>query len=86
MKNVHSWVEPLGVVALRIIELLRLFLQHSENAASGIAGFEPVSERVGEKILLGTFSVRLQSIIENELEIGGCGSRVSVRHKGNVRN
>ena len=84
MKDVHSWVEPLGVVALRIIELLHLPLKHGENAASRIAGFELVSERVDERILLGTFFVRLQSIIENELEVGGCGSRVSVRHEGEV--
>ena len=86
MKDVHSWVQPLRIATLGLIELLYLLLKHGENAASRIAGFELVSERVDERILLGTFFVRLQSIIENELEVGGCGSSVSVRHKGEVAN
>ena len=65
MKDVHSWVQPLRVVALRLIEFLDLFLKHGENAASRIAGFEPVSERVREKIVLCAFFVRFQGIIEN---------------------
>ena len=65
MKNVHSWVQPLRVVALRLIEFLDLLSKHGENAASRIAGFEPVSERVREKIVLCAFFVRLQGIIEN---------------------
>jgi len=56
-------------------------LKHGEHAAGRIAGFEPVSERVRGKIVLGAFFVRFQSIIENKLEVGGCGSGVSVRHK-----
>ena len=65
MGDVHSWVQPLLIVALRLIELLDLLLKHGENAASRIAGFEPVSERVREKILLCAFFVRFQGIIEN---------------------
>jgi hypothetical protein len=65
MKNVHSWVQPLRVVALRLIEFLDLLLKHGENAASRIAGFEPVSERVREKIVLCAFFVRFHGIIEN---------------------
>jgi hypothetical protein len=34
-------------------------LKHGENAASRVAGFDPVSERVREKILLCAFFVRL---------------------------
>jgi hypothetical protein len=86
MEDVHSWVQPLRVVALRLIEFLDLLSKHGKNAASRIAGFEPVSERVREKILLCAFFVRFQSIIENQLEVGRCGSRVSVRHKGEARN
>jgi hypothetical protein len=65
MKDVHSWVEPLCIAALRLIEFLDLLLKHGENTASRIAGFEPVSERVREKILLRAFFVRFQGIIEN---------------------
>ena len=65
MKDVHSWVQPLYVIALRLIEFLDLFLKHGENSASRIAGFEPVSERVREKIILCAFFVRFQGIIEN---------------------
>jgi hypothetical protein len=65
MKDVHSWVQPLVIAALRLIELLELLLKHGENAASRIAGFEPVSEWVREKILLCAFFVCFQGIIEN---------------------
>jgi hypothetical protein len=50
---------------LRIVEHLNLLLKHDEKAASRIAGFEPVSERVREKIFLRAFFVRFQGIIEN---------------------
>jgi hypothetical protein len=65
MKDVHSWVQPLRVAALRLIDLLDLLLKHGENAASRMARFELVSERVREKILLCAFFVRFQGIIEN---------------------
>jgi hypothetical protein len=82
MKDLHSWVQPLLIVASRLIELLELLLKHGENATGQIAGFDPVGERVREKILPGALFVHFQGIIENELEVGQCGSRVSVRHKG----
>jgi hypothetical protein len=65
MKDAHSWVQPLRIAALRLVELLDLLLKHGENAASRIAGLEPVSERVRERILLRAFFVRFQGIIEN---------------------
>jgi hypothetical protein len=86
MKDVHSRVQPLQVVGLGLIKPLDMVLKHGENAASGIAGFEAVGERVGERIDLGTFFVRFQGIIENQSEVRRCGSGVSVRHKGEVRN
>jgi hypothetical protein len=63
MKDVHSWVQPLRIAALRLIELLDLLLKHGENAASRIAGFEPVSEGVREKIV--RFFVHFQGVIGN---------------------
>ena len=65
MKDVNSWVEPLRTAAPRLIELLDLPLKHGENAASRIASFEAVGERVREKIILCAFFVCFQCIIEN---------------------
>ena len=86
MKDVHSWVQPLRVVGLGLIKLLNMLLKYGENAASGITDFDEVGKRVRERIDLGTFFVRFQGIIENESEVGGCGSSVSVRHKEEVRD
>ena len=61
MNDIHGWVQPLCVVALRLIELLELLLKYGEHAASRIAG----SERVREKIVLGAFFVRFQGIVED---------------------
>jgi hypothetical protein len=65
MKDVHSWVKPLRIAALRLVELLDLLLKHGENAASRIAGLEPVSELVRENIVLCAFFVHFQGIIED---------------------
>jgi hypothetical protein len=65
MKDVHSWVQPLHIAALRRIELLDLLLKHGEKAASRIAVFESASEWVREKIILCAFFVRFQGTIEN---------------------
>jgi hypothetical protein len=86
MKDVHGWVQPLQVVALGRIKLLDILLKHGENAAGGIAGFEAVGEWVRERIDLGTLFVRFQGIVENQSEVGLCGSGVSARHKREVRN
>ena len=82
MKDVDSWVQPLHIVALRLIELLDLLLKYGKNAASRIAGFDPVSERMLKKIVLCAFFVRFQGIVKNWSEVGRCRSRVTVRHKG----
>ena len=65
MKDIDSWVQPLRIAALRLIELLDFLLKHGENIAGRIAGFKPVGKRVREKILLCAFFVRFQCIIEN---------------------
>ena len=86
MKDVHSWVEPLGMAALRLIEFLDLLLKHCENAVRRITGLEPVSEWVLKEIVFCAPLVYFQCIIENKLKAGGCRSRVCERHKGRVRN
>ena len=65
MKDVHSWVQPLRIAALRLIELLDLLLKNGEDAAGRIAGLEPVSEWVLKEILLGALLVSFQGIVEN---------------------
>ena len=65
MKNVHSWVQPLRIAALRLIELLDLLLKHGENVARRIARLKPVSEWVLKEILLCALLVRFQGIVEN---------------------
>ena len=59
MKDIHSWVQPLRTIAaLTLVEILDLPLKQGENAASRIAGLEPVSEWMNNKILLCAFFVR----------------------------
>jgi hypothetical protein len=65
MKNVHSWVQPLRIAALRLIELLDLLLKHGENVARRIARLKPVSKWVLKEILLCALLVRFQGIVEN---------------------
>ena len=81
MKDVHSWVQPLGVAAFRLIELLDLFLKHVENAARRVAGLEPFSEWVLKEIILCGLLVGFQGIFENQLEVGRSRRRLIMRHK-----
>jgi len=64
MKNIHSWVQPLLIAALRSIELLECLLKHEEDAASRIAGFESNSERVREEIVLCAFLYTSKAVSE----------------------
>ena len=86
MNDVDRWVQPLRISTSRLIKLLDLLLKHGENTTGRIAVFKPVGERVGEKIFLCAFLVRFQCIVENWLKFGRCGSRLRVRHKGEVMN
>jgi len=66
-----------------LIELLDLLLKRDENRAWRIASLELGGKWVRKKIVFCAFFVRLQGIVENELEVGGRGrgSVVSVRHE-----
>jgi hypothetical protein len=64
MKDIHSWVQPFLIAALRLIELLDLLIKHGENIAGRIAFFDPLSERVREKVHPRAFFVRFQGIAE----------------------
>jgi hypothetical protein len=65
MKDIHSWVQPLRITALRLIELLDLILKQGENAARRIAGLKTASEWVLKEILLCANVVRFQRIVKN---------------------
>jgi hypothetical protein len=65
MEDVHSWLQPLRIAALGLVEFLNLFLKNSENAARRIAGLEPGSEWVLEEIGLCAPLVRFQGIVKN---------------------
>ena len=68
MKDLHCWVQPpcpRFISTLRLVELLDLILKHAENAVSRIAGFEPVSKWVREKVFVRAFFVRFQGIVED---------------------
>jgi hypothetical protein len=82
MQDVHSWLQPLRIAALRLIELLDLLLKKSEYAARRITGLEPASEWVLEEIRLCALVVRFQGIVENKFEVGRRGKRLIMRHKG----
>ena len=58
MKDVYRWVEPLSIAALRVIELLELFLKHGENAARRITGLEAASKWELKEIVLCALVVR----------------------------
>ena len=89
MKNLHGWTQPPRppfTSAPRLIELLNLLLKHVENAVRRATFLELGGEWVRNKVLLCTFFVCFQGIIEYNLEVRGCGSLVSMRHKREVRN
>jgi hypothetical protein len=61
--------------------MIDLLEKYDENATRRVAGLYLGGKWVGEKVLFGASFIFFQGIIENQLEIGGCGgSRVSVRH------
>ena len=64
MKDVHGWIQPFLIAALRLIELLDLLIKHGENIASRIAFFDTLSEWVREKVYPRAFFVRFQGIAE----------------------
>ena len=74
MKDVYSWVEPLGPVfisKLRLIEFLDLLLKQVENITRRAAVLELGSEWVITKNLFCASLVHSQGIIEYKLEVGG---------------
>jgi hypothetical protein len=59
-----------------------LLSKYSKNGNGSVTDLEPGGERVCEKILLRTFSVGVQGIVEYHLKIGGrYGGRLSMRHE-----
>jgi hypothetical protein len=63
-----------------------LLLNEGENVAGRGTVLELSDKWMGKEIVLGTFFVGVQGIVENQLEIGGCGGRgIGIRHMGRQR-
>jgi hypothetical protein len=74
VQDFHGWVEPFCqpfVAFPRLMELLGLLVNDSENGIERVAVLELGGKWMREKIALCAFFVGLQGIIENQLEIGG---------------
>ena len=74
MKDLHSRIQPPRppfISTLRLIELLDLLLKDVENTARGVTVLQLGSKWVGAKILLCSFFIHFQGIIENKSEVGG---------------
>jgi hypothetical protein len=73
MQDMYGWIkepcQPL-IAELRSIEILDLLVKHGENGSGRTAGLELGGEWMGKKIFVCLFLVRLQGIIEDQLEIG----------------
>jgi hypothetical protein len=52
------------------MESLNLLINEAENVAGRVAVLEPAEKWVRDEILLCAFSIGLQGIVENQLEIG----------------
>jgi hypothetical protein len=63
-----------------------LLSKYGTNGSGSVTGFEPGGERMCERILLCAVSIRVQSIVEYWLKIGGRGGRrLSMRHERESR-
>jgi hypothetical protein len=62
---------PPTIVASGLIELLCLFLKDSENRIGGITGLELRGEWMCKKVVLCTFFICFQGVIEDLLEVRG---------------
>ena len=69
-----------------LVEILDLFLKDGENCVGAMTGLELCGEWMCKKVVLCTFFICFQGIIEHLLEVrgrGGSGLRVSRRHRYN---
>ena len=71
MQDSHSCVEPFRQSIVVSLESLDLLMNEGENGAGRGTILELDGKWVGKDIVLGTFFVGVQGIVENPLEIGG---------------
>jgi hypothetical protein len=82
VQDSHGWVKPLRQSIVISLEYLDLLMNEGENGAGRGTVLELSDKWMRKEIVLGTFFVDLQGIVENQLEIGGCGGRgVDVGHE-----
>ena len=65
VQDSHGWVKPFCQSIIVSLESLALLLNEGENCAGRGTGLELDDKRMGKEIVLGTFSVGLQGIVEN---------------------
>jgi hypothetical protein len=89
-EDVHGRIKPSCppfIGSSGLIQPLELLLKNSKNGTGRVAKLELGDEGVCEKVFLGAFPVCVQSIDDDELEVGGIvggrrSGRMSVRHEG----
>ena len=71
VQDSHGWVNPFCEPIVVCLEPLDLLMNEGENGAGRGTVLELGGKWMGKEIVLGTFFVGLQGIVENKLEIGG---------------
>jgi hypothetical protein len=65
VQDSHGWVKPFCQSIVVSLESLNLLLNEGENVAGSGTVLELSDKRMSKEIVLGTFSVSLQGIVEN---------------------
>jgi hypothetical protein len=65
VQDSHGWVKPFCQLIVVSLESLDLLLNEGENGAGRGTVLELSDKRMRKEIVLGTFSVSLQGIVEN---------------------
>ena len=71
VQDSHGWINPFCEPIIISLESLNLLMNEGENGAGGGTGLELDGKWMCKEIVLGTFVVGVQGIVENYLEIGG---------------
>ena len=65
VQDSHGWVKPFCQLIVVSLETLDLLMNEGDNGGGGGTVLELDGEWMGKDIVLGTFFVRLQGIVEN---------------------
>ena len=64
VQDFHGWVEPFCQPIVASLVSLDLVMHEGENGAGRVTGLELDDEWMGKEVVLGTFFVGVQGIIE----------------------